>query len=196
MKKIVLVVLCGFFFNSLNAQSFQNGGNYITLGFGVDPYGKSGATSAGYGYKHAGIGPIMLTYERGITELLGIGRIGVGGGVAQTFYSSKYTTAGWGGVYEEKYTRSRTSLVFRAAYHFDFGVDKMDVYAGLGGAMHFYNDKRTSTNPNINYATKTEIGGGHYVFGGIRYYFTDAFGVYAEAGHGISALNGGVVFAF
>ena len=195
MKKIVLIVLCGFFFNSLNAQSFENGGNYITLGFGVDPYGNSGMANTGNGYRHAAVGPIMLSYERGITELLGIGRIGVGGGVAQSFYSTKYTTAWWNGVYEEKRTRSRTSLVFRAAYHFDFGVEKMDVYAGVGGAVHFFSDKNVSTNPNNDFV-RSSIGGGHYVFGGIRYYFTDSFGVYAEAGHGVSALNGGIVFAF
>lgn len=196
MKKIVLVVLCGFFINSLNAQSFENGGNYITLGFGVDPYGRSGVPGAGYGYRNAGVGPIMLTYERGITELLGIGRIGVGGGVAQTFYTTKYTTAYWAaGIHEEKHTRSRTSLVVRAAYHFDFGIDKMDVYAGVGGAIHVFSDKNTSSYAPNNYRS-TSIGGGHYVFGGIRYYFTDNFGVYAEAGHGISAVNGGVVFAF
>lgn len=199
MKKIVLVVLCGFFFNSLNAQSFQNGGNYITLGFGLDPYGHA---HNGNGYKHTAVGPIVLTYERGITELLGIGRIGVGGGVAQSFYTSKYAYSHpvWGYQYEEKYVRSRTSLVFRVAYHFDFGVEKMDVYAGVGGAMHFYSDKHSytdPTDPNGLYTSRSSnIGGGHYVFGGIRYYFTESFGVYAEAGHGIYALNGGIVFAF
>ncbi len=194
MKRVVALVMFGLCFNTLYGQSFQNGGNYITLGFGLDPYGRA---HNGNGYRHTAIGPIVLTYERGITELLGIGRIGVGGGVAQSFYTSKYAYSHpvWGYQYEEKYVRSRTSLVFRAAYHFDFGVDKMDVYAGVGGAMHFYGDKYTSTDPYGNYS-RSSVGGGHYVFGGIRYYFTESFGVYAEAGHGIYALNGGIVFAF
>ena len=203
MKKVISLIVCLFAAGTLSAQAFENGGNYITLGFGFDPYGNAGAGNSGNGYKHAALGPIVLTYERGITELLGIGRIGVGGGVAQSFYTSTYNYSHpvWGYHYEEKYTRSRTSLVFRAAYHFDFGVDKMDVYAGVGGAMHFYSDKHTSTSadPDDYYEYKysdSSIGGGHYVFGGIRYYFTDSFGVYAEAGHGIYALNGGVVFAF
>ena len=137
-----------------------------------------------------------MTYERGITDILGIGRIGVGGAIAQTFYTSKSYYSN--NLYEYKSNRSRTTFAFRAAYHFDFGVDKMDVYAGVGGALHIYSDTDKTNDPtNVYYNTKkVTIGGGPSVFGGIRYFFSNNFGVYAEAGYDISALNGGVVFKF
>ncbi len=86
----------------------------------------------------------------------------------------------------------------RAAYHFDFGVEKMDVYAGVGGALHVYSDTDRTDNPfDTKYNKKSvSIGGGPSIFGGIRYLFTPKFGVYAEAGYDISVLNGGLVFKF
>ena len=182
--------------NLVMAQDFEKGGNYITLGFGLDPYGRANKYSAGINNKYTALGPIILAYERGITDVLGIGRIGVGGAVGQSFYTSKsYTNDN---LYEYKSTRYRTSIAFRAAYHFEFGVEKMDVYAGIGGAVHIITDSYTTNNPNDpNYAYKRgSVSGGPSVFGGIRYYFTNNFGVYAEAGYDISAVNGGLVFKF
>src|SRR5690606_5713978 len=85
MKAVVLGVLLAMVAPKVHAQAFENKVNVITLGFGLDPYYRSHHNGKwGNGYKYTGIGPIVLTYERGITELLGIGRIGVGGGVGQS----------------------------------------------------------------------------------------------------------------
>lgn len=196
MKTIGILLLSFFIVPTTFSQAFEKGSNFITLGFGLDPYGKANKYNAGFGYKHTSLGPIILAYEHGITDLLGIGRIGVGGAVAQSFYTSKsyYTNQN----YEYKSSRSRTSLALRAAYHFDFGVEKMDVYAGVGGAIHVYSDTDRTDNPfDTKYNKKSvSIGGGPSVYGGIRYLFTPNFGVYAEAGYDISVLNGGLVFKF
>lgn len=196
MKKIGIVLMCLIVSPTIFSQAFEKGSNFITLGFGIDPYGKVPKYAAGYGYTRTAIGPIILAYEHGLTEKLGIGRIGVGGAIAQTFYTGKSYYSNNNYVY--KSNRSRTSLAFRAAYHFDFGVDKMDVYAGIGGALHVYSDTDKTDNPfDPNYNRKrVSIGGGPSIFGGIRYLFTNNFGVYAEAGYDISVLNGGLVFKF
>ncbi len=194
MRVVVLSVLFAVLAPKVNAQAFANKDNVITLGFGVDPYYRNGYNHGwGNGYKYTGVGPIMLTYERGITELLGIGRLGVGGSIGQSFYTSKW----YSGIYESTERTSRTAVFGRCAYHFDFGIDKMDVYAGVGAGVYVYNETYKTENPNDNYkSSRGNVGGGHYIFGGIRYYFTDAFGVYAEVGHGITAINGGFAFKF
>lgn len=196
MKKLGIALMCLIVSPTIFAQDFQKDENYITIGYGLDPYGRANVYNAGFNHKRASIGPFIMTYERGITDILGIGRIGVGGAMAQTFYTSKSYTAN--NLYEYKSNRSRTTLAFRAAYHFELGVEKMDVYAGIGGAVHIISDKYSTDNPfDPTYDYKrSSVSGGPSVFGGIRYYFSNNVGVYAEVGYDISALNGGFVFKF
>jgi len=200
MKKAVLFIICFLVTGLLSAQDFRKDGNYINLGYGLDPWGSALYTSSLGSVNRTNIGPIMLMYERGVTDVLGIGRIGVGGGLAQSFYSQRHTYLG----IEDRYNTSRTSIVARGAYHFEFDIPKLDVYAGLGGAFHLYSDKDEVYNPFSSsadadgyvVARDSRVGAGHYVFAGVKYYFTDAFGVYAEVGHGLVAFNGGMSFAF
>ncbi len=195
MKKYLFVVFSVFLAGSTFAQDFVRGGNYVTVGYGVNPWGYRGAGNAFGTYKKTTLGPIIATYERGVTDILGIGRIGAGGGISQTFFTEKYNY----GTFEDVYRTSRLAFTARAAYHFEFGVEKMDVYAGVGGGVYLLFDEDVVYNIfTDSYVTTrdTRIGGGHYVFGGIRYYFTSAFGVYAEVGHGHRVASGGVVFAF
>lgn len=196
MKKLKIALMCLIVSPTIFAQDFQKDENYITIGYGLDPYGKANVYNAGFNHKRASIGPFIMTYERGITDVLGIGRIGVGGAMAQTFYTSKSYTKN--NLYEYKSNRSRTTLAFRAAYHFEFGVERMDVYAGIGGAVHIISDTYSTNNPfDPTYGYKrSSVSGGPSVFGGIRYYFSNNVGVYAEVGYDISALNGGFVFKF
>lgn len=177
MKKgmiIIMIMLSGV----TMAQDFVKGGNYITLGYGFDPFYRP--------YHSYGIGPVIFGYERGVTDVLGIGRIGAGGTVGTTFYPGYYVNG-------KKKTGVQVSIVGRATYHFEFNVPKMDVYAGLQAGVNISNVRNyNAANPYLE--TGAYPTGG--AFAGIRYYFTDAFGVYAEAGYGLGALNGGMVFAF
>ncbi len=200
MKKVLILLCCALVINTAKGQDFEKGGNYITLGYGLDPWGNpyNGTTGflTGSTYTKSTIGPIMLTYERGVTDILGIGRIGAGGAIVQTFYNQTQQS----GAYKWTYNRSRIGIIARATYHFEFDIPKMDVYAGVGGGVYINTDKDkvpSTFDPNNHTVTRsTSTSGGHYIFAGIRYYFTDAFGVYAEAGHGVSALNGGLTFKF
>lgn len=200
MKNQIIVVLFVLLSGFSMGQAFQNRGNYITLGYGLDPWGHPGIGNAFGAYKKTTIGPLVLTYERGITEKLGIGRIGVGGSFAQSWYTQRYN---YGNV-EDIYRTSRFNVMAKAAYHFDFGIEKMDVYAGLAAGASVYVDKDIIYEPLNSAAnsqgyintSRTYVRPAHYEFIGIRYYFTTAFGVYAEVGYGLAALNGGMVFHF
>jgi hypothetical protein len=185
MKKLVAVLALVLSANVSNAQAFEKGGNYVHVGFGVDPYGRN--TKFVYVGNDYRIGPIVAGYEVGITEKLGIGRIGVGGVIGQSFYGTKIGNG-------DRITWSRTSILGRCAYHFDFGIDKMDVYAGVGVGVYIDSDEKSNNSGLI--LSNGGVGATHYEFAGIRYYFTDNFGVYAEAGFGLAALNGGLVFKF
>ena len=134
-----------------------------------------------------------MAYERGVTGLIGIGRIGVGGLITQAFYTQKYTNE----LEESVYNRFRLGLLVRGAYHFEFDVPQMDVYAGVATGVYLNSDKNKVPNALVpgEYTTSrtTRLSGAHSLFVGIRYYFTDALGVYAETGYGPSLFNGGLV---
>ena len=192
MKKIITLLVLIVLSANVNAQDFKKAGNYVTIGYGLDPWGHP--VLGGLGYKKSSLGPVLAFYERGITDLVGIGRIGAGGGVGYSFYNQDYSDV-WG---ESKYSRTRLSIILRGAYHVDFNIPSLDLYAGVGAAIHLYTDRDKVSNVFVvDSETKSSgIYAGHYVFAGVRYYFTDGFGVYAEAGHGLAALNGGLVFKF
>ena len=201
MKKGLITLVSILILCNVGAQDFVKGGNYITVGFGIDPYhGNNGVGNAFGTYKKSGIGPVIATYERGITDVLGIGRIGVGGSFAKSWYTQKDK---YGNI-EDVYRTSRFSFMAKAAYHFEFGIEKMDVYAGIAAGAHFYTDKNVYYSPfnssanSQGYVTSSSSYArpSHYEFIGIRYYFSESFGVYAEVGYGLAALTGGIVFSF
>lgn len=191
MKKLAAGLFMSLMVGGLNAQTLERGDNIINLGFGFDPY--YSYSSAG-GAKRNAVGPIVAGYEYIVTDKLGIGRIGVGGIIGQSFYNEKYTTI-WA---KYHYKTSRTAIVARAAYHFELPVEGLDLYAGVGGGFYINNQvSRVVAQGEVETKNKdVRVSGAHYIFGGARYFFTDAFGVYAEFGYGFNAINGGMVFKF
>lgn len=192
MKKIVVGLFACLLTMGVNAQTVNKGDQIINLGFGFDPYYSFSTVG---GVRRAAVGPIILGYEYIVTEKLGIGRIGVGGIMGQSFYNERYTT-----VWTDHHNKiSRTAMIGRAAYHFDLPVKGLDLYAGVGAGFYInHHSERTtnSLNGTQSSSTRVRVSGGHYVFGGVRYFFTNAFGLYVEAGHGFNAINGGFVFKF
>jgi hypothetical protein len=75
-------------------------------------------------------------------------------------------------------------------------ADKLDVYAGvsMGSGPAFAVAKKDYKDPPYNY--ESEVGFLFYAgpHAGIRYFFKDNLGIYAEAGYGKSYVNGGFVF--
>ena len=83
MKKIVFISLIGFLLNSHStfAQSFDDGTNVISIGFGLPPEHKDGKdfnnfhifNNSNYNYKFTNLGTILLKYEHGIHKHFGLG---------------------------------------------------------------------------------------------------------------------------
>jgi hypothetical protein len=194
MKKLIVLICCLAAITGSIAQDFENGKSYLSAGLGLDFLGhrEIGFSVLGTS-KRSSIGPIQLSYERGVTEILGVGRIGVGGTITQAFYTQQYTS----GVDEITYSRARLGLMVRGAYHFEFDIPKMDVYAGIGTGVYVNFDKNKVPEGLVpgEYITSraTHLSGAHSLFVGIRYYFTDVLGVYAETGYGPAIFNGGLV---
>jgi hypothetical protein len=169
---ISLFTLCSFIFFSLQAQaqSFEKGQQNFQIGVGL---GSTFMVSGG-----SGTPPISASYEFGITDKISLGAFA---GYAGQKIDLGFAT--W------KYTYILAAA--KGAYHFDFGVEKLDPYAG---ALLGYNIASVSTSSNLPGASAGGVLWGAHA--GARYYLTPAIGVFGELGYGISWLNVGVSFKF
>ncbi len=193
MKKILLAVLASalLFSTQLKAQPFVTDDNVLSVGIGPAPvyYGLAGYTSK--------LPALVVHFEKGFFDKLGIGYLGIGGYLG--FTSAKYeSTYFGGGVYS--YSESNTIIAARGAYHFDFldlsGEDifeKLDVYAGILTGFRIH---REDWNNDIFEDEDNFVGGVFDTFAGARYYFTPEIAVYTELGYGISYLTLGASFKF
>lgn len=160
-----------------NAQPFEVGTNVVNAGFGL-------GWSHGYLYSAKSSFPALnLSYERGFKEISDIGVLGLGGmvGFKRTTYN-----------YFGKWSYTDFFLAARGALHMDlFNNEKLDTYGGLVLGFGIQ-----STNIDELYGRSS---GSYLVFGpfaGVRYYFTNNFGVFGEVGYGTSILALGVSFKF
>ena len=176
MRKVIALLTFVFLINVSNAQVFVKGGNYIHTGFGLQPYS---------------IGPISVGYEMGLTQIMGIGRFGVGVVLAHEFYFGNTNALGI-----VSSTQNRTTLMGRGAYHFDFNVERMDGYAGAAFAIQFRGKIKDKNTGAIITNNTPRIFPYPTFFAGIRYYLKDQFAVYAEVGYGLGFINGGIVYRF
>ncbi len=188
MKKVLATVLVMIIAYSSFAQKstvFENGTNVINIGVGV------GNIYWG-GYSNSGL-PISFnaSYERGVSEKLGIGYIGLGGNFGYTSARYKYGD----------YTITNSGVMFaaKATYHFALENEigsKLDPYAGV--LLGYVVTSHSTNDPSGNYHGESKDGGIYPgFFAGAHYYFAPNFGVYAEVGYNIvSVLNTGITFKF
>jgi hypothetical protein len=121
----------------------------------------------GYGW---GIPPVIASFEMGIVDgILDKAAIGVGG------YAG-FSSASWLG---NSYFNFHFGV--KGAFHYPF-VDNLDTYAGI------------LTGYTISDLASYGLDWGGFV--GLRYYFSDSFGVNAEAGYGVTFLRAGISFKF
>ena len=161
---------------TVSAQEFSKGTNVINAGIGF-----------GGAYDFGGFGSTLAlglnaSYERGIWEVGGPGVISLGGYLGTTAYRLDFGN--------DDDTVRYTSIGVRGAYHFNFiEVNNLDVYAGpmiSFDIVSFNNDRFDSLDSRPSGS----------IFAGARWYFTDNFGVFAEAGYGVSFLSLGAAFRF
>lgn len=78
----------------------------------------------------------------------------------------------------------------RSAWHFGWRVPGLDTYAGASAGVAFRNYNYNNGNDYANDEVAPVLG----AFVGVSYFFTNRFGVNAEAGFDITSLQGGVIF--
>lgn len=151
------------------AQEFETGTNVINLGVGFGGnFGSFTTSSQTPGFS--------ASFERGFWDVPGPGVVSLGAYVGTKTYKYDYV----GGNNKWNYT----IIGVRGAYHYTgFDIDNLDVY---GGVMVTYNILSFS-------GASTSLGSHPGVTGilGGRWYFSDTFGVFAEAGYGVAYLTVG-----
>ncbi|NBV90592.1 MAG: hypothetical protein EBR91_00280 [Flavobacteriia bacterium] len=197
MKTRILLLLFPIvlLINTIQAQEFSRGDNYMQLGYGFGlGYGRLlNAYQAYDGYKFSGFGPVNFNYERAVTD-----HIGIGLSLSYSTYGAKWIDQ-TGSTYNYSYRWNTLAIMARGAYHFSVRNDKVDPYLGVGIGFLKYGYKWTSTDPNFNEANNLIALGtpiGYQFLGGIRYMFSDNVGGFVEVGYGLAVANFGLAVKF
>jgi len=114
------------------------------------------------------------------------------------FFGGIVGYTGWGAT--GKYSHHHIPLGLRFGYHFNFGVDNLDVYAvaSAGWKVYFMTGDKKYTNDKI-YKRANPINLAEDLFVGLnigaRYFVSDGFGFWAEAGYiGDLSIDIGLAF--
>ena len=192
-KMIVATILVAFLSSSsIHAKSrggaFEEGTIAISAGYGFGLAGSLWRTyEANSGYSFSTLGPMHGKFEYGVSD-----KIGLGASVNYRSYDVLWDIDG----YREGFQGSALSILARMNIHFG-SSSKLDGYWGFGLGYRSANFKFISNDPN---ATPLTIAGlipfGFETSIGVRYYFTDNIGIYAEAGFGQALAQGGLVVKF
>lgn len=173
LKKGIAVFLfaagiCSFTYG----QTFEKGDKLLNLGVGLGSQFLAAGAS--------GTPPVGLSFEVGVSDKLSIG--------VQGSYAGAKFNPGFGSEWKYSYIIAAA----RGAYHFDFGVEKLDPYAG---AMLGYNI--ASVKADGNEVAGAKAGGAIYGgFFGSRYYFSPKIAAFGELGYGVSWLTLGLALKF
>ena len=139
----------------------------------------------GYGLAYLGrndffwIPPVRLSFDKNVA---------LGDNGLPFFFGGLVSYSGYG--WKKHYFRHRIGAAFRCGYHFNWDVDRLDTYAvtNFGANIHFSDDD-FMPNP----LEWVNIG----INIGARYFVTDWFGFWAEAGVGsYYSVDIGIAFKF
>lgn len=177
MRKLTLITAIALALStSVFSQPFEKGTSVAGVGLGL-------VNSFTPGHKML-IPPVLGSYEIGITDLLGIGYISVGGQVGIGGSTVSY--------FNSTYNWFYISLLVRGAYHFDFynitGAEifkSLDIYAGVAAGPIIVIEDDPWANNSFSPLD---------AFVGARYYFSPDFGAFAEAGVGLAPVCIGLSF--
>lgn len=128
----------------------------------------------GYGGYRSTLPPVYVKYEMGIMDEVGIGLVGGLGMGKNRFNDDGYFA---------------TTIGALGYYHFNkfIPLQKLDVYAGLGIGVDINNRGGDGSDVSALFLYKA----------GVRYYFSNSFGVYIESGYDLlSVANAGITLRF
>ncbi|PKA99452.1 hypothetical protein B0O79_3163 [Flavobacteriaceae bacterium MAR_2009_75] len=176
MKKSIIYLAIAFLTLSFTqAQEFSQGTNVINAGIGFGGYYYGGSLS--------NQSPVFsVSYERGIWDVPGPGVVSLGGYIGYKRFSYDDT------FFNDNYSWSYTTVGVRGAYHYTgFDIDNLDVYGGAMVSFRIYGGDDYSD-------YRSRPGAGAFVGG--RWYFSESFAGFAEAGYGAAYLTIGASFRF
>jgi hypothetical protein len=156
------------------------GSNVLGFGFGM--------ANRYYGY--SGFSPgVKINFESGLWQA-GPGVVTLGGTLGYTFQRYRYGYV-FGGY---DYSWHNFIIAARSAWHHNWGVDKLDTYAGVSAGVRImiFNDGDDPYN-NPDYNTVYPHFGG---FIGACYYFKPGLGVFGEVGYDINFFTVGLNLNF
>lgn len=178
-------------------EAFAKGKMVFSFGYGFPNLGKaivnfiigSNATDV----KATGFGPLHFRGEYGLSDGVGLAL-----SVNYIAYGVKWTTYdSYTGTIPFSNELSYSSLSVLGRINFHFGTtDKLDPYFGVGAGYRNGIWKLTSTDPDL----QDDKAHGFSPFGfettiGLRYYFTEGFGMYTELGIAKSVIQLGLAVA-
>jgi len=138
------------------------------------------------------IGPIYAKYEYAVTDHIGVG---INLAYASTTLYNSYQLIG--STFIEKVNQMTISGLLRLNYHI-LSHQKFDPYIGAGLGYRFVRNEYYSNEPFIDELILDypffPLGGDFTL--GARYFLTDNFGIYAEAGLAKSPVQIGLSLAF
>ena len=190
MKKTVITTLCAVLGLALagHAQdAFQQHDKIINVGVGL---GNVWFASDHYVNK---VPPISGSFEYAIIDHVFDDKSGIGVGGVFGYTGAQYEYAAGQGRYGWKYNNFLVAA--RGAFHYR-PARGLDTYLGVVTGYNILTSKKFGPWPE---GFTSEAEEPNFVFGGIlgvRYYFTDSFGVMAEAGTALSYLTVGVACKF
>lgn len=184
-KSIILVVcLCVLCTTAAWSQSKTSTASSSSLGFGKGSKVLNlGVGLSVYNYTNSRFFPALsASLDVGFKEGLGPGTLGLGGVVG--YWQSTYN---YGSGY--KYGWRNIMVAARGTYHFDaLNTEKYDVYLGVLAGLRMYN----YTDNFFGDSNTSSVYPAFGFFGGGRYHFSKGFGVFGEAGYGMSWLTVGL----
>ncbi len=193
-KSLFLVAVLCFFGLSVKAQDVFHKGDIVgNAQIGIGNY-------HGYGI---GFPPTSVSVDFGAFDNIikgENGSIGIGGYFGIANYRDKFVID-HGTTHEE--SSLRMCFGARGSFHYQF-VDNLDTYAGFMMGLYINNHKCVYKDANgytllFNHPHNHNVqkfNFAHSLFIGARYYFSDSFGVSAEAGYGFTYLSAGITFKF
>lgn len=174
-----------------SGYGFEQGTIAISAGYGWPNLGKAVVTAlisdSAINTKPTGVGPIHFRGEYGVSD-----KMGLGVSVNYISFGATYTELPY------NYSISRTSLSILARLNIHFGTtESLDPYFGVAAGYKSATWRFTSTDPAYN----GESVPGFTPFGfettiGMRYYFSENFGIYTELGIAKSVIQAGLAVKF
>lgn len=181
----------------IGGGDFEQGVMIFSLGYGtpnLTAWFLSGFDNYD-GYTVSAFGPLHAKFEYAATDEIGIGLSVNHVSTTINYQDNALSTSS--AIYNYKFNISNTAFNVRINYHF-LVENSLDLYTGVGFGYRIGSYKYSTNDPNFDAGNASYNGTvlppiGFETTIGMRYYFTELFGAYVEAGLAKSIIQGGLV---